>query len=169
MSINMTRVPLLCGALALAAACGTPGPTAVVITEEGCVTGSRGEFILTSLQPGVPHPGLEHEPASQVPQPTSEAYRLIGGDDQLRDLTGERVTVTGEADPARGVQIRMMSAPTPPRDDAGTPAAGSTDPDAGGAPDVTVDTGTQVRLELHDLDVLTINSSGTPCSTLLVD
>jgi hypothetical protein len=60
------------------------------------------------LEKAEPAPGLEHRGGSAA-EPTTEAYLLKGHSDELRDLVGQRIRVTGEADPASS---RRPRAPT---------------------------------------------------------
>jgi hypothetical protein len=124
------------------------------VTETGCVTGSGGDFVLTDLE-AAGEPGLET-------RPTTDAYLLEGDDDELRDLVGQRVRVSGAADPAQVANVRVLRPMTRVRSDASqAPLAphGSQAPQSG--PKVGVEQ--QLRLTVRDLDVRAVNSTGERC------
>jgi len=157
------NIVVLCGVAAgLAAGCNVDPdiPPTVMITEDGCVTGgiTTEDFILTDLDPSEPNAELRHEPQGPA-GPTTEAYRLIGNTEELQAMVGRRVRVSGSAEREGEVEIRELSRPEP--------AAGTLADANGDVP--TVDTVEQIRLEIHDLDVMTIAATGTSCEQISID
>ena len=183
----MHRFALACGCLCFAtlvSACGGTEPRTVPINEEGCVTASGNEFILTDLHPGEPNKELKHLlPEAPRARPTTEAYLLTGDEERLRSLAGRQVRVAGVVDPLQVAELRSLSplvAAAPPPDSsgndsaaAGEPAAGSTKPDATatsgtGQEGVTpkVATQHQLRMEIHRLRVRSIEPTGDACGAM---
>jgi hypothetical protein len=148
--------------LALAACAAEPEiPPRVAITEEGCVTGgiTSTEFILTDLVPGMRHPELQHQLQTDEvePRPTTEAYRLIGNTEELQALVGRRARVRGDAEVEGEVEIRELNRP---QQAGGTLVTGDDN-----AP--TVDVVEQVSLEIHELEVVSIEPTGEDCTLAL--
>ena len=144
--------------LTTAFACRDADPPPVPILEEGCVTASDGEFILTDLHPGERNEKLEHTlPDAPRPRPTPEAYLLLGADEKLRPLAGRRVKVAGEAETGHVAELRtinpMVRARPAPQEDA-APSAEATP---------KVGTGYQLRMEIHLLRLISVEPTGDPC------
>lgn len=124
---------------------------------EGCLTASGDRFVLTELAPGAPGPTAAEqrgEVAGAKPEPTTETYRLVGMTDELRPHVNQRVEISGEAEPEHVVDMRRVS---PPLEAQGTPAAGTSGPDA------TVTTVEAARIEISDLLVRSVRALGQPC------
>lgn len=148
--------------LAGALGCGEPEPRLITINEEGCVTASGDEFILTDLHPGERSEELEHLlPEAPRPTPTTEAYLLVGKDEELRPLAGQRVRVAGQVDAEQTAELRSISpmVRTRPAPSAETPAAPE-----GTTPRVATEH--QIRMEIHRLQVTSISPTGDACGTM---
>ena len=116
-------------------------PRPVTVIEDGCLTASGSQFVLTNLERG-----------NAYPRPTTEAYMLEGADDELTRFVGKRVRVVGEADPAQVAEIHQMSPKVRIR------PVGSNDSTA-----AVGDYGV-LRLEVHRLRVTSVNPTGDDCS-----
>jgi hypothetical protein len=124
---------------------------------KGCLTASGDRFVLTDLDPGVRGPRVAarqgERPAAEA-EPTTENYRLLGKDAELRRLVGERVEVTGLVDPARVVELRET-----------TPLVRSKGPlrtrTSGKQP--TVRTTAGARFEISELRVRSVRPTGEHC------
>lgn len=150
----MTRLGIWCAAglaITMAAGCersrgeaelettarvGDEDGAPTLITAEGCLTSSNDRFVLTELK---------RDEAS------SEAYRLVGRDEDLRAHVGKRVQISGETEPEQVVDLRQSTEP------GSTPAAGT----SGSNPQVG--TTATTRIEVHDLRVRTIAATDEPC------
>jgi len=126
---------------------------------EGCLTASGDRFVLSELDRGKPGPRVAAQqgerPAAEE-EPTTESYRLVGMDDTLRPLVGQRVEITGASEPEKVVDVRESAPATAP---AGERAAGT----SGSDPQVsTVQT---TRLEISDLRVRSVQATGARCDT----
>jgi hypothetical protein len=135
----------------------------VAITETGCLTAQGDRFVLTALEsaggenPARPEQGGASPTAKA--QTTTESYQLIGNDDELRQLVGKQVRVSGEADPPKVAEVREATPPT-----AGSGATGTTgqaEPAKPGEPQVS--TTTETRLEVTQLRVQSIAATGEAC------
>jgi hypothetical protein len=142
----------LVGLLPVVVACNH-APRSVAIIEDGCLTASGSQFVLTALERAERHPSLSHERIIGTrPRPTTEAYMLIGDDEKLTNLVGTRVRVVGEADPMQVAEIHHMSPKVRirrPGSSAVTPAV--TDHEV-------------LRLEVHRLRVTSVNPTGDDCT-----
>lgn len=107
----------------------------VVVT--GCLTGTPDHFVLT-----------EHDKSG----PANLTYQLVNANDQLLPLVGQKVRVTGEAEPLQTVETREV---TPP-----APAATAT---SGKAP-AQVSTVEDTKLHIHRLTVTSVAGTGDPCA-----
>lgn len=148
-----TKIGLLFIALLpTVAACGET-PPAVTIIEDGCLTASGSQFVLTDLERAEPHPSLSHQRTIGTrPRSTTEAYLLVDADDKLTKLVGKRVRVVGEADPAQVAEFHQMSPKVRIR------TVGSNDLTA-----AVSDYGV-LRFEVHRLRVTAVNPTGDDCS-----
>jgi len=151
--------------LAVSLGCGEPESRLVTINEEGCVTASGDEFILTDLHPGERSEELDHLlPEAPRPTPTTEAYLLIGKDQELRSRVGQRVRVAGQVDATQTAELRSISPMVRTRaPQAGEPASEAA-PTSG---DVTprVATQHQLRMEIHRLQLTSVSPTGESCGT----
>ncbi len=147
---------------ALVAACAETKTPLVTVLEDGCVTASGDQFILTDLEPGEAQEGLQHQPGA-APRPTTEAYLLIGDNERLRTLVGRRARVVGEADPAQVAEIRELTPMV--RASAETTEAIGT---AGGNGEPRVSTAQEIRLEIHRLRVTSANLTGDSCQAVML-
>jgi hypothetical protein len=124
---------------------------------EGCLTASDDRFVLTELEGGVPGPRVAQRSGERPwaePEPTTEAYRLVGMEDDLRRLVGRRVAVTGEAEPEKVVDLRRSSPPVrqDPLPEVGTSGL-----------DPKISTVGTARIEISDLQVRSAVSTGDSC------
>ena len=135
------------------AACGET-PRSVTIIEDGCLTASGSQFVLTDFERAEPHASLKHQRIIGTrPRSTTEAYFLVDADDKLTNLVGKRVRVVGETDPAAQVaEFHQMSPKIRVR------PVGSNDL----TPAVS-DYGV-LRFEVHRLRVTSVNPTGDDCS-----
>jgi hypothetical protein len=125
-------------------------PRPRTITAEGCLTGEGERFVLTDLASG------------RTNETATESYRLIGMDAELRSLVGQRVQVTGEAQPEQVVEVREVSPPAATGAAATPGAAAGT---SGGGSQPQVDTVQSTRLVVGDLRVASVNATGARCTS----
>jgi hypothetical protein len=124
---------------------------------EGCLTGSGERLVLTELEPGVRGPiaasRYGRRPWAEA-QPTTEAYRLVDIDEQLRQLVGQRVATIGEAQPEQVVDVRERSPRPDPwnRRPVGTSGSGS-----------HVSAVQTTRIEISDLNLRSARALGEMC------
>jgi hypothetical protein len=113
-----------------------PGSIAPV-TVDGCLTASGDKFMLASLD-----------------KDSSKAmvYQLVNADDQLRNLVGKEVRVTGEAQSTQSAETREL---TPP-----APAATTGKP----GPQPKVSTVEDTKLDVHKMTVASITPTGDACA-----
>ncbi len=124
------------------AACGRGAEdVAAPIVQTGCLTGSNGEFALTTLESG----------AEAQPRATTETFQLVGNEDELRQHVGKQVRIAGEAEPPSIVEARETSPPEP------TATSGE------GEPKPQVSTQAQTRLEVSRLRVTSVTPTGDTC------
>lgn len=154
--------PALCAAVAAAAfavACERPGSTLVPpqsIVVEGCLTAADGQFVITELAEGAPGPRVaeqQGDPPWARAQSTTDAYRLMGADEELRALVGQRVEIAGEASTARVVDVRGSS---PPAASAGDAVGTSGD-------EPQVSTMRRARIAISELQVGSVTATGERC------
>jgi hypothetical protein len=145
---------LLLAPLIAMTGCADSRPRPVTILTDGCVTASGDQYVLTDLEPGEAEPSLQRGRIGSRPYPTTEAYVLIGADQQLRTLVGRRVRVAGEASPAQIAEIRMLSplVRVGPRRTVAT---------SGMSPKVGVQE--VLRMEVHRLRVISASPTGDSC------
>ena len=149
--MKRASVSALCAlGLVVSAACGGDRQEArdarqsdedVPVTEVGCLTAKGDQFVLTDLEAG--------GGAS-----ATEAFQLIGDQDELRRHVGKQVRVSGQAEPAQVAVVRESTPPAPEQQPTGT--AGSTDP--------SVTTETQTRMEVRKLTLGTVEPTGATCA-----
>lgn len=130
-------------------------PRSVIL--EGCLTASGDRFVLTELERGVPGPRVAarrgDRPAAET-GPTTEAYRLVGMDQKLRPFVGQRVEITGEAEPEQVVNVRESSPPLDPANQRNVARAG---------PDPQISIVETTRIEISDVLVRSVTASGERC------
>jgi len=121
------------------------------VTVEGCLTASGDRFVLTQLT---------HDAAAEpgASQPGTEAYRLVGMEDELRPHVGKRVRITGEAEPEQVVDVRQSS---PPAD--ANPAGTAGSPRTPQRPEAEVETTETARIEINDLQVRSVSATSEAC------
>ena len=136
----------------------------VPVTETGCLTAQGDRFVLTALERGAAQdkaPGAQESPAGTAgARPTTESYQLIGNESELRQLVGQQVRVTGEADVPKVAEVRESTPPTAASGATGT--AGQPEPARPGEPQVA--TTTETRLEVTQLRVQSITATGQACA-----
>ena len=148
-----TKIGLLLIALLPAVGACSETPRPVTIIEDGCLTASGSQFVLTDLERAEPHPSLNHQRlVGTRPRSTTEAYVLVGADEKLTNMVGKRVRVVGEANPAQVAEFHQVSPKVRIR------TVGSSDL----APAVS-DYGV-LRFEVHRLRVTSANPTGDDCS-----
>jgi hypothetical protein len=125
--------------LAAAIGCGrSDGETATSRT--GCLTTSGETFVLTDIERGE--------------SPSTEAFRLEGHENELRPHIGQRVRITGDAEPAKVAVVRESTPPDPNAQPAGT--------SGGATPNVS--TATEARVEVRKLTVASVEPTGQTCA-----
>jgi hypothetical protein len=126
-------------ALIAAIGCGrSDGESAASRT--GCLTTSGENFVLTDIERG--------------DSPSSEMFRLEGNENELRPHVGQRVRITGDAEPAKVAVMRESTPPDPEARPEGT---------AGGAtPNVASET--ETRVEVRKLTVASVEPTGQSCA-----
>jgi hypothetical protein len=128
-----------------------------LIAVEGCLTAADDRFVLTGLDRAAAGPRVSQGDGSVAgveEEPTTESYRLIGAEAQLRPLTGQRIEVTGSAEPERVVDVRETSPVVEPRN-AGASTTGA---------DARISTLQTTRIEIGDLRVNSVAALGEPCA-----
>jgi len=75
-----------------------PAGTASAVTVTGCLTASGDQFVLTRLDKD---------------SNSTEIYQLTNANDQLRNLVGKEVRVTGEAHTPQAAEVREITPPAP--------------------------------------------------------
>jgi ABC-type phosphate transport system substrate-binding protein len=139
------------------------GGRSTTVTETGCVTAEGDRFVLTALESGAAGDQARQDQGGANPtakaQPTTQSYQLIGNGDELRQLVGQQVRVTGEADPPKVAEVRESSPPTDASGATGT--AGQAEPAKPGEPRVSATT--ETRLEVTQLRVQSIMATGEAC------
>ena len=127
------------------------------ITQTGCLTANGDRFVLTDL---------ERRSESATDQPTTQAYQLVGNDEELRQHVGKQVRVTGEAEPTQVSEVRESTPPAPQSGTSGTGTAtgtaGQKPESAGAQPQVKSET--ETRLEVTKLRVQSVTPTGESCA-----
>jgi hypothetical protein len=131
------------------------GPRPIIV--KGCLTAAGDRFVLTELDPGARGPRVaEREgsrPAAEA-EPTTENYRLVGMEEQLRPLVGHLVEITGASELEQVVEVHESSPPMKPKNQ-GAAATSGREP--------RVSTVQTTRLEISDLQVNSVQSTGERC------
>jgi hypothetical protein len=120
----------------LAAQPATAGAIAPV-SVDGCLSVSGDRFMLASL-----------DKASSK----TTVYQLMNADDQLRNLVGRKVRVTGEAQQTQSAEVREV---TPP-----APAATTGKPGT----EAKVSTVEDTKLDVHKMTVASVAPTGDACA-----
>jgi hypothetical protein len=139
------------------AGCGQAAVPETLVTEVGCLSGSGDEFVLTDLD--AIGPG--------TPRPITEAFLLSGSDRELKAQVGRRVRVTGEADPAKVVNVRVLQPMVRVRRANTVVVNDRTDapsPGSGEHLEPKVGVGQQLRLEVRHLQVRSVEPTGDECT-----
>ena len=108
---------------------------AVVVT--GCLSGTPGHFVLAELDKSGPE---------------NATYELVSANDQLLALVGQKVRITGEAEPVQTAETREVNPPVP--------AATAT---SGKQPAATVNTVQDTKLHISRLTVTSVAGTGDAC------
>lgn len=143
------------GAVALTGACGrrdnaepekrnivdlathpVPRGAAGAVQVDGCLSASGDKFMLASLD----------KDSSKT-----TVYQLMNADDQLRNLVGRQVRVTGEAQQTQSAEVREVTPPAP------TATTGQSN----AAPKVS--TVEDTKLDVHKMTVASITPTGDSC------
>jgi len=154
----MKRVILMSiciGAVALTSACGrrdssqadkksivdlathpVPAGSVAPISVVGCLSASGDRFVLAH---------------GDKDSSKTLTYQIVNADDQLRNLVGKEVRVTGEAQPAQSVETREL-APAAPAATSGKPNTSA-----------TVTTVEDTKLETQKLTVVSVAPTGDSC------
>jgi hypothetical protein len=150
-------VMLSCG---FSAACERGQVSPGAIAEEGCITASGSQFVLTDLESGSPLRRFDDrtEPSAGA---KTEAYLLVGGEDKLRGLVGKHVRIIGEIEPTQSAELREM---TPMMlVDSDRPAATTGDE----RPEPQIRSEQRVSLEVHQMRVRSVKPTGDTCEDFL--
>jgi hypothetical protein len=150
-------IMLSCG---LAAACDRREASPGAMAEEGCMTASGSQFVLTDLESGSPlrRFGDRTEPSAG---PTTEAYLLVGPEHEFRRLVGQHVRVTGEIEPTQTAELRDLTPMV--RVDPDRPAATT----GNERPQPHVRSEQRVSLRVHQMHVRSIKPTGDSCEESL--
>lgn len=138
-------------------AIGACGPTRntenhpVMVT--GCLTGSGDRFVLTELE--------RSNTGTTIAAPATETYQLVGREADLRQHVGQQVTVTGRADTAQ-VAIVHESSPAAAAATGTSGSQGAEPSGQGSTPRVSADS--ETRVEVANLKVVSVRSSGESCT-----
>jgi hypothetical protein len=136
----------------------------VSIDETGCLTAEGDRFVLTALESAAGadagRPAQEGASPTANAETTTQSYQLIGNEEELRQLVGRQVRVSGEADQPKVAEVRESTPPTAASGATGT--AGQAEPAKPGEPQVS--TSTETRLEVTQLRVQTITATGEACT-----
>ena len=118
----------------------------------GCLTGTDGQFVLTDLAAAAATPnGAAQPPAESIA--TTDSYRLIGKDDELRGFVGQRIEVTGDSTPDQVVDLVGATPANAPASTSGTSSG-----------DGKVSTSSRAKIEVHELRVSSVNPLGDRCA-----
>jgi hypothetical protein len=117
----------------------------------GCLTGNVDQFVLTNIEQS--SGATSGAQTAAPPLATTESYRLIGMDDQLKGFVGQRIEVTGDSVPDQVVDLVSATPAHPPA----SSSAGTTGTDA------KVSTASRARVEIHELRVGSVNPLGDKC------
>lgn len=132
----------------------------------GCLTGTDNQFVLTSLEHGASDSTAANRQPAGEPISATESYRLVGMDEKLRGLVGQRVEVTGDSAPDQVVDMvsaTPSNAPAnPPSNPQAAPQSGAAVGTAGNEPKVS--TASRARIEIHDLRVSSVTPLGDKCA-----
>jgi hypothetical protein len=120
------------------------------MTVEGCLTASGDRFVLTRLK--------AEEAAPSSAGTGTEAYRLVGREDELRPHVGKRVRIVGEAEPEQVVDVRQSSPAAEP-----SQPVGRNQPAGTSGPEAQVGTTETARIEINDLQVRSVTATTEPC------
>jgi hypothetical protein len=107
----------------------------VVVT--GCLTGTPEHFVLTKLDTSVPE---------------SITYELVNANDQLLPLVGQKVRITGEAEPVQTAEALELTVPDP-----------ATAATSGKTP-AKVTTVEDTKLRVERLTVTSVAGTGDTCT-----
>jgi hypothetical protein len=131
---------------------------------KGCVTVNNGRFVLTDLDPATAASKTDTNAgaAPEKPVPTTETYRLVGMEDKLTGLAGERVDVAGTTGQDRVVDYRELSPEETPRN-SGTKATTGTKGTTGS--DGHISTSESEHIVVHDLHVESVEPLHERCGT----
>ena len=117
------------------------------ISTSGCLTGSNGRFVVTTLD-------------DTAAVPTTITYQLSGGDQaELQKHVNREVRIAGEADPAQVANVREI----------GAPAVGTTGDRADAAPQADgtkpeVQTQQATRFSVRTVRVSSVTPTGDECA-----
>ena len=113
-----------------------PAGSVAPVSVDGCLSASGDKFMLASLD----------KDSSKT-----TVYQLMNADDQLRNLVGKEVRVTGEAQPTQSAETREVTPPAP------TATAGET-------AEPKVSTVEDTKLDVHKMTVASVAPTGDACA-----
>lgn len=115
-----------------------PAPLGSVapVTVDGCLSASGDKFMLASLD----------KDSSKT-----MVYQLMNADDQLRNLVGKQVRISGEAQPTQAAETREVTPPAP---------AATT----GKSSEPKVSTVEDTKLDVHKMTVASVTPTGGSCA-----
>ena len=150
-------VMLSCG---FSAACERRQVSPGAVAEEGCITASGSQFVLTDLESGSPLRRFDDRTDASA-GPKTEAYLLVGAEDKLRGLVGQHVRITGEIEPTQSAELREVTPMM--RVDSDHPAATTGDEE----PEPEVSSEERLSLDVHQMRVRSVESTGDTCEEFL--
>jgi len=109
------------------------------VTVEGCLTASGDKFMLASLD----------KESSKT-----SVYQLMNADDQLRNMVGKEVRVSGQAEATQSAEAREV-----------TPSAPAATSGKSTEAEPKVSTVTDTKLDVHRLTVASVTPTGDTCAT----
>ena len=112
-----------------------PAGSVAPVSVDGCLSASGDKFMLASFD----------KDSSKT-----TVYQLMNADDQLRNLVGKQVRVTGEAQSTQSAETREVTPPAP------TATTGE-------APKVS--TVEDTKLDVHKMTVASVAPTGDTCTT----
>jgi len=114
-----------------------PAGSVAPVSVEGCLSASGDKFMLASF---------DKDSSKTI------VYQLTNADDQLRNLVGKEVRVTGEAQQTQSAETREVTPPAP------TATTGQ-------AAEPKVSTVEDTKLDVHKMTVASVAPTGDMCST----
>ena len=114
-----------------------PAGSIAPVTVDGCLSASGDRFMLASFDKG---------------SSKTMVYQLVNADDQLRNLVGKEVRVSGEAQATQSAESREVTPPAP----TATSGKSTASP--------KVSTVEDTKLDVHKMTVASVTPTGDACA-----